>query len=285
MDISAVQALIQKSQLHKAREKIDSLLLKYPQNPTLLLASADLYLKMGQKMLALFEFEKARKLRPDDAQIYIALSKLHLENFSADTALAMARQACHLDPNNPKGQEALILALMANSFYGEANSRMRDLLSTHLEDPDVLHLASLVYMNNSRLEPAINLLRQAIKRRPTERPWLLELAKLYQEKKEYGEAREVVEDYLSLEPNSVEGLQDLAWLLEHRLHDYGQAELIYTRLLQLDPLNTTAQAGLNRLEVKQNDVAAKFKRSLHSYFHQLFLWFSSPFQSKQERLY
>lgn len=285
VDISAVHALVQKSQLHKARLMIDALLPKYPQNASLLLESADLYLKMGQKMLALFEFEKARKLRPTGAQIYIALSKLHLENFSAETALSMARQAVFLDPKNAKGQEALILALMANSHYSEANSRMRELVESRIDDPDVLHMASLVYKNNAKLEMAIAFAKQAIKLKPTEKSWLLELAKLYEENKDYNEAREVIEDFLTLEPDSEEGLKDLAWLLEHRLHDYGQAEFIYTRLIKLDPLNSAAQAGLNRLEVKQNDVAAKFKRSLHSFFHQLFMWFSSPLESRQERLY
>lgn len=282
--IDNILELERTAQFNKARQELDSLLAKNDSNASLLLLSAELYLKMGQKMLALIEFEKARKLNQNDSAILIELARLHLENFSSDVALSMARQAVLLDPSNIRGQEILILALMANTYYQEANNRMKDLLLLRQNDPEVLHLAYLVNKSNDKLSLASDFLKRAIKLRPTERQWLLELAEIYEMTNKPKEACTVIEHYLSLEPDSVEGLKKLAYVQEHSLHDYGQAESVYSRILNLDPLNVSAQAGLSRLEVKQNDFSAKLKRALQSMWAQFVLWFtqSSP---KQEQLY
>jgi len=283
-EIENILTLERTAQFNKARQELDLLLAKNESNAELLIVSAGLYLKMGQKMLALIEFEKARKQNQNDPKLLIELATLHLENFSSDTALSMARQAVALDPSNIKGQEILILSLMANSYFGDANMRMQDLLSMRRGDPEVLHLAYLVNKSNDKLEIASEYLKQAIKLRPTERQWLLELADIYQLANKPKEACKVIEHYLSLEPDSVDGLKMLAHVLEHSLHDYAKAQSIYAKILNLDPLNVSAQAGLSRLEVKQNDFSAKLKRSLQSFWAQMLIWFtfSSP---KQEQLY
>lgn len=282
-EIENIQALERKAQFNKARQELDLLLAKNNSNASLLILSAGLYLKMGQKMLALIEFEKARKLNAKDQVILVELARLHLENFSSDAALSMARQAVALDPSNIKVQEILILALMANTYYGEANARMKELLQKKENEPEVLHLAYLVNKSNDKLELACVYLKRAIRLKPTERQWLLELADTYQLTNRPKEACKVIEDYLSLEPDSVEGLRKLAYVLEHSLHDYAQAQTVYSRILNLDPLNVAAQAGISRLEVKQNDFSAKLKRSLQSFWAQLLLWFAAP--PKQEQLY
>ncbi|MDX2108446.1 MAG: hypothetical protein SFY67_18780 [Candidatus Melainabacteria bacterium] len=288
--VENILALERTAQFNKARKELDALLAKNESdlsdssNSTLLLLSAGLYLKMGQKMLALIEFEKARKLNQKDPSILIELARLHLENFSSDAALSMARQAVVLAPSNIKGQEILILALMANTYYQEANNRMKDLLILRQNDPEVLHLAYLVNKSNDNLILACDYLKKAIKLRPTERHWLLELAEIYELTNKPKEACLVIEHYLSLEPDSVEGLKRLAYVLEHSLHDYAQAQSVYARILNLDPLNMSAQAGLSRLEVKQNDFSAKLKRALQSFWAQLMLWFQAG-SPKQEQLY
>lgn len=282
--IDNILELERTAQFNKARQELDLLLAKNDSNASLLLLSAGLYLKMGQKMLALIEFEKARKLNQNDSSILIELARLHLENFSSDVALSMARQAVLLDPSNIKGQEVLILALMANTYYQEANTRTKDLLLLRQNDPEVLHLAYLVNKSNDKLSLASDYLKRAIKLRPTERQWLLELAEIYELTNKPKDACTVIEHYLSLEPDSVEGLKKLAYVLEHSLHDYGQAQSVYSRILNLDPLNVSAQAGLSRLEVKQNDFSAKLKRALQSMWAQLVLWFSAS-SPKQEQLY
>jgi predicted Zn-dependent protease len=282
-EIEKIQTLERNVQFNKARQELDLLLAKNDSNASLLILSAGLYLKMGQKMLALIEYEKARKVNGKDPVILVELARLHLENFSSDAALSMARQAVTLDPFNIKGQEILILALMANTYYGEANTRMKELLTAKKNDPEVLHLAYLVNKSNDKLDVASEYLKRAIRLKPTERQWLLELADTYQLTNKPQDACKVIEDYLALEPDSVEGLKKLAYVLEHSLHDYAHAQTIYSKILSLDPLNVAAQAGISRLEVKQNDFSAKLKRSLQSFWAQLLLWFAAS--PKQEQLY
>ncbi len=253
----------------QARKAVERLLLENPDDAKLRLLAGRLYRKVGRWSLAVLEYENALRLDSNQIEPYLALSEMYLENLNAERALLMAREAVSLEPGLKQARILLVEALIANYNPREAKEEFEKLKVSYPSDPEVLYLAFQLYRDNGDVEMARESLETALRLKPDQIAWLFDLCEICQSTGKYGEARSAMTTYLKVEPESVRANIKLAEVLEYGLRDLRAARVAYRKALELDPENLTAAGALERLEQKNNDVAAAIRNIVRTIFFKI----------------
>jgi tetratricopeptide (TPR) repeat protein len=107
------------SQPQKALETVMRGIQKYPKNPDMLLAAAQMYRNQGQLQLAVENARKAAALNPRAERVWLMIAQSQVDMNQPDSALASLRQAlANGEDKSLVGQYALA---QGNSWYKKAN--------------------------------------------------------------------------------------------------------------------------------------------------------------------
>lgn len=272
-ELSAVEKLISLGAFTQAGHKVDALMRKYPDDWHVALLAARLHRKMGLSSYAIIEYEQVRRAVPTMPEPLIALSQIHLENLSTELAQRLAREAVYLAPDSRDARLALVSALLAGQSVSQAHSEAENLARMYPGDPEVKHVLANAAQAFGENKKALELMVAAVEARPMEQGWLLELADLYQANNQYEKAESSLKTALDRDPQDVRALDRLAHLYEFKLLDYSQARRFYARLMAVLPGSTSAQAGLDRCQLKQGDPALSFRN---------FVWRLMGYHAKTE---
>lgn len=277
--IAYTQKLIDAGSFSAARKMVERMKAQSEDDSRVHLLAARLYRRMGKWSLSIVEYENVLRLEPDLLEPHIALSQMYLENLSAERALLMARNAALIDPTSKEARITLVSALLANYNSQEAREEFERLKRDYPSDPDVLYLASRLYLEAGEVAAARQSLETALRLKPENINWLFELCDICQSAGQYVEARDAMQLYLKAAPDSVPAFLKLAEIEEYGLRELNGARRAYSKALELDPENLTAIAGLERLDRKRTDVAAAVKRAVRQWFS---WWWSLFFGSGED---
>jgi len=253
---------------------VDKLLAGYPGDVSVLMAAARLHCDMGLAARAEGEYIQVLQRTPDP-EACTALSNIYLQKLDMPQALNYARRAFVSHPGT-ETRLGLVSALLAAGKFGEAQRELNTLLKTARNNAQVQYSAYELEVSLNDNKAALKHLEAAVAMSPGRAPWLIELSDLYKENGDYMYARRALEHALEADPTSLDAFSKLAVIYEFYLHDYDQAISQYHRILSLEPDSVSALAGLDRCQVKKNDIAGALKNQLHSFAIGVKSLFSSP---------
>ena len=278
-ELDKASALIELGRLTKrtafseARGILKDLLARFPADPEVHLAAADMFASIGSSGAAIDEYKKALALKPGYVKAHIALAQIYLGNGSAVEAAEQAHQALAIAPDSEAAELVLVNALLKMGDLREADIVLKKVLSQEgrasLKNAEVAYTAYQFYKKRRQFFIAQNYLDKAIALQPKRYQWLLDKADICELVGEHVQAKAALEKLLAVDPYSIEALYKLAVLLEFYRHDYDGAIKVYQELVQIDPDYVAALTGLDRCRAKKNDIAGQMKlglwRSLESF--------------------
>jgi tetratricopeptide (TPR) repeat protein len=265
--------LTKRQAFSEARGILKDVLTKYPDDPEVHLAAADMFAAIGSSGAAIDEYKKALTLNAGSVRAHIALAQIYLGNGAAAEAAEQARKALAIAPDSEPAQLVLVNALLKMGDLREADIVLKKVLTheggLNVKNAEVAYTAYQFYKKRRQFFIAQNYLDKAIALQPKRYQWLLDKADVCQSLGDHVQAKAALEKLLAVDPYSIEALYKLAVLLEFYRHDYDGAIKVYEEIVQIDPDYVAALTGLDRCKAKKNDIAGALKlglwRSLESF--------------------
>jgi tetratricopeptide (TPR) repeat protein len=127
-----------------------------------------------------------------------------------------------------------------------AEAQCREALAIDPTDADCLHLLGLIHARNNQIDPAIELIAQAIRNNRTKPDYFSNLGKLLALRQRFDEALKSYDIALKLRPDWVELWMTLGDLLQ-RQSRFQEALLTYDHALKLDPGHAAAAEKAARI--------------------------------------
>ena len=159
--------LILSRRLPEAREHLDLLVQKQPNNPEVYLARASYDAAANNTAAALADMQKALQLDPARSDSYLSLAMLQMQGQQWDAAEASFKKAVDLNPKSASSLLALGNFYQTRGRFPEAEQMFhRAIDAAHDEPGPRLSLASL-YMAENKPAQAEDFLRQAKKDFPS----------------------------------------------------------------------------------------------------------------------
>lgn len=223
-----------------------------PEHKVALYGLATAYKKMGQDDEALLGFQRLQSLAPHDSKAVIAMTGIYFRQGRLDQALALLEEATSQPdlariPTRLHSQHGELLLRMGR--LEEAANQLRLAIAKNPRSPTpFFHLAKIAEGEGKR-DDAIELYEAALARRPNLYPALVELARLYGQRRdpERGDLekqRQLYESALERDPDFIRGYFGLArWLLDNSDGDLPRAEELVREGLRRDTRNLTLGAG------------------------------------------
>ncbi|KAH6568446.1 hypothetical protein BASA60_008631 [Batrachochytrium salamandrivorans] len=126
---------LKESNCDAAVEPLSTLLSHTPLHYETRILRADCFLSLGDRAMAIGDYKKATKIKPDSTTLYLKLAALHLELGETGESIANSKECLRLDPDHSgckkqfKRVKKLEKALKATSASAE-KGRWRDVLSS-----------------------------------------------------------------------------------------------------------------------------------------------------------
>lgn len=232
---------------------LEHLLKLHPDDLTSHAMLAVLEYQQGNCISAVPHFEKALPVfeaRPAGLHAY-AVCLVKQKQF--EKATAVLRQT--LDANSGNGSERLLLAsvqLMAQHPEDCINT-LAPQLNTK-PDVQTLELASQAYEQLHQTEKAVDALREAILRDPSDVNLYLDFAAIAERHQSVQVGINVVNDGINLQPNAA-ALYFARGMLFVHLSEYEEAQKDFDQAYKLDPKTSLTAAAQSLTAVQQNDFA------------------------------
>jgi tetratricopeptide (TPR) repeat protein len=207
------------------------------------------YLNLGEIPLALNYLYKAKKLEPNNPDIYNALGLAFLKRGDLKRAEENLRRALELKPNFSEAWLNLGLLYEEKGNLKKARECYEKALSNPLYlTPEVAyyHLA-LLDLKENNLEGAKRNLSLAIRNNPDYAPAYVELAKILEKEGRYREAQDIYFRLINLFPNLQYPYCALGKLYL-KLGDRENGVKFLKKCVQIDPSSELAADATRRLE-------------------------------------
>ena len=165
------------------------------------------YLQQGENRKALRKLKEAKSLAGDDARIYNALGLAYQQLGFDDQAEQAFQEALDLNPKNPQVRNNYGVFLAKMGAYKRARRQFEGALEDPLYNNPENAYYNLGWLARREGEPekAEDMLRTALRLRPTYPPARLALARLLREQGRPSEAGDQVAKLLSRQPEHVQG--------------------------------------------------------------------------------
>jgi tetratricopeptide (TPR) repeat protein len=240
----------------------------HPGTYQLTLAQAKLWSNMGLHARAKILYENLHKQQPTAVEPLVALSQLSLESLRIDEAVRYAREAVKVAPASNAAHLALAAAVIADNSDTAAKLELDFIEQKFAASAEYYYLRSQFLAAHDDRTGAISALEQAVKAKPANAQWWMQLGSLYEQDGKYNEALDAFSRYLRLNPTSIEALGKAAAIYEYNFHDYDRAISYYRDILKIDKNIVDASAGIERCQRKNKDLAAALKDQLWRFLRQ-----------------
>lgn len=266
---AGIKRLIQLTSEHsylKATELFDRMIEATPNDPQLRLVGAKLYRQMGMFARSMSEYKQLMNADPHLIEPMIALSQMYMEYLNLPQALTLARHAVTINPGSKEARIQLCTVLIASDYLKEAEDELNKLQKQADTDPEVNYVGYKLYLKRGQLGKARQQLEAAMKLKPTNVQWLVDMSELCQMQGDYIAANDCLKKALQADPLSVDKLNKMAILQEYFIQNYGLAMIQYKKILEIDPDSVTALAGVDRCKTRNNDLAGMLKVQIRAFF-------------------
>jgi tetratricopeptide (TPR) repeat protein len=194
-----------KKDFNRAHQLIDIAIQENPEDPFYHKTKSKIYEQADNIVLAIYELNKAKVLRPDDKQILTDLGNLYLKENKTKEAIFCFESLKDYFPNDIQNRYSLANAYHAGGFHDKAMEEISFYISLFPNDIKALLKQAEIYYNLRKYNKTLVILNQHSKTESSNPDWLLLRGKTYYESKTYQSAAYDLSMYLDLLPNSAEG--------------------------------------------------------------------------------
>jgi tetratricopeptide (TPR) repeat protein len=247
---------------------LNPLLEKQPNNPKAHLELAQAYLAQGRSEPALEVYARMLQQFPNNPQIPFLMGTIYEQTDDVPQAYKFFEQALALSPDNPSALEKLTELDLVQKHYAEAQQRVAGQMQKNPSsaEPWILQariywargqtndaqtafskaisldpasplaylLLARLYLDSHQQQQALDRLTSLTSKTNDLTAWL-EIAMIHQVANDYTAARDAYQKVLSVNPNSVPAINNLAYLYSEYLGDLPQAHLMADRARELQP--------------------------------------------------
>jgi tetratricopeptide (TPR) repeat protein len=198
-------------------------------------------------------FEKASELEPDNFNPIDQLVELDLGDKRFDAAMQRVQQQLQKKPNAPSAYllEAKVYGTQRDWARAEASARKAIDLDANFAPAYNLLLS--IYLGENKLPAAISELEGILEKNPNNTRALTTAALLYDSTKDYPKARDTYEKLLALRPDSLPGLNNLAYLYAERFNQLDKAYELAQKARTLHPGDGMVADTLGWILYKRGD--------------------------------
>src|SRR5262249_23306229 len=199
------------------------------------------------------QFEKARQLDPNNVALFTQLVELDLQQKHFDAARQRIRSQFQGKPDSADAHfwEARVLA--AEGKWDRVEDQLRQTLKLDPNLPGAYDLLVQAYIVTNKLPQAVKELEEVLTKEPKNSLALMTLGLLYDRLKDYPKERDAYEKLLSIDPNFVPALNNLAYLYTERLNDLNKAYGLARKAHEVQPKEALAGDTLGWVLYKRGD--------------------------------
>ena len=207
--------------------------------------------QQGHCISALPHFEKALPIfeqRPAGLRAYAACL---VKQKQFDRAAEVLQRTLQASPEDAPQRRVLAAIQLMSEHPADAITTLAPLLNKN-PDAQTLALASQAYEQSHQTEKAVDSLREAILRDPTDVNLYIEFAAISEKHQSVEVGINVVNDGINLQPNAA-ALYFARGMLYVQLSEYDKAQSDFDRAYKLDPKASLTAAAQGLTAVQQND--------------------------------
>jgi tetratricopeptide (TPR) repeat protein len=199
------------------------------------------------------QFEKARQLNPKNVALLTQLVELDLQQKHFDAARQKIRSQFQGGPDSGDAHFLEARVLAAEGKWDGVQDEVRQTLKTAPNFPGAYDLLIQAYIETNKLPQAVKELKDLLTKEPENSSVLMTLGLAYERMKDYPKAQDVYEKVLSIDPNFVPALNNLACLYSEGLNDLNKAYDLARKAHELQPQEASAGDTLGWVLYKRGD--------------------------------
>jgi Flp pilus assembly protein TadD len=245
-------AALQLGQPDRAERLLQALLRKTARHFDALIALGVLRGEQGRIADAAALFERAAKVRPDDADAHYNLGVALVHLGSKDRALDCYRNALHAAPRHLNACNNLAAELLALDRGSEALACVEQGLLHHPDDAQLLSKRGAALKDLGRIEEAIEIFRQVVRRQPGDPLGHANLGLALQDADRLDEAIASLERAVSLDPRGARHHSHLGLALSQRAR-LDDAVKSLRRAVELAPEDAELRENLGLVLLLKGD--------------------------------
>ena len=221
----------------------ESGLKRSPTDERLLLTHARVLTSLGtpQKAIPLLETYGQTGQGSRSADAMVMLADLYRLTGDTDRSKQKIDQAAGIDPNSQRVVHARFLWLLAQKRFTDIEGISSAYLSAREQDPQIVLTAGTVLVGSDQpalRKEGLKLLEHAVSLSPTSAQARLGLASGLYRTGNMERAEQAYRQLLDQDPANVQAINDLAWILQERKHDYAAALELVNKGLSLSREDT-----------------------------------------------
>jgi tetratricopeptide (TPR) repeat protein len=201
-------------------------------------------------------FEKASELAPDNLDPIGQLVEMDLAEKRYDAAAQRVEQQLQKNPDAAGThflEAKIYMAHAAQRDSVRAEAALQKAIELDANFTPAYELLVSVYLAENKLPQAISQLKAEMEKDPNNSRPLLMAGLVYEHMKDYPKARESYEKVLALSPDSILGLNNLAYLYAERLNGLGKAYELAQKARALQPADAMVADTLGWILYRRGD--------------------------------
>ncbi len=204
------QAQLGLQNVEEAKQAFDTALENDPDNTDARRGLARIGLMAGDTRAAEQQLDKALQSSKDDIQTWILKGELELSLRKPETAQASFEKALELSPTSTTARMGIVRAMLAQGKADQAAKHIDVLAKASPDHPLVNYLRALAARQNNDLDSAQAALREVLRVAPNHAPSLLQAGQIHYMRREFEQARDVLQRYLTQLPENLAAKKLLA---------------------------------------------------------------------------
>ena len=197
------QAELGLQNVESAKQAFNAALKNDPSNTEARRGLARIGLMAGDTQAAELQLDKALKSEKDDIQTWILKGELELSLRKPESAQKSFEKALALSPTSAAARMGIVRAMLAQGKSSEASEHLDVLTKASPNHPLVNYLKALAARQNNDLDGAQAALREVLRVAPNHAPSLLQAGQIHYMRREFEQARDVLQRYLTQLPGNL----------------------------------------------------------------------------------
>ncbi|MFH1353355.1 MAG: tetratricopeptide repeat protein [bacterium] len=197
-------------------------------------------------------YEKAVRLRPEDADVNFSLGRLYMKNKKYQTAGGYFERAVKNDPQNPMIRLTLAAFYEGQKKWVKTIEQYRAIYRINPDSISPLLKIGQIYRKIDNLDEAEKVYKKALETEPDNFPALIALAGIYEKGGDWKKVRDVLMKFHLIKDDfpEIEMYLGLAFL---NLGEKEKAEDFFKKAVNLDPENAAVYHSLARIYIEAEE--------------------------------
>jgi tetratricopeptide (TPR) repeat protein len=193
--------------------------------------------QLGEYEDAIAAFDEARRVAPDDPLIAGGLVEVNIAARRFGVAVEVARQALSARPDDLRLAQLAAQALRQDGKIEQGIALLENTVKRRGDDPQAYVALAQLYADSARGAQAIQVLRDAEAKFPSDTSILFELGSVLEKQKNFSGAEAAFRQVIAREPDHAAALNYLGYMLADRGERLDESVILVNRALEREPNN------------------------------------------------